>query len=901
MKKIFTLAMFVWLLVTLGADAQKLRKTWDFRNGFSSATVEALKADQAEHGADKYWRNYESDAAKFDEQHFWCASKDAKNADGFACTHNGGEEKVIPELEGLTLGFTAAKKFVVTYDGAQAANEASPNGMYPFGTDYVWLNGKNETIKFSAAVNQTIKIGLESHKNTEARGISLSTDNGTLTPKFEGNPTPTYYQDYEWELSGNDGEIATITIKSTNGCHIYYIIVGEGDEVKVTKIAYLYEGTPDATQGYIASLENTEVESIDVATTTKTAEELRAYDVVVVASNVTNAAWANILNAALSWTPIVNTSYALYDAWGLGKSVKQSENLVIINKKGHALFSGIETIDDPDSGISAIVMEGDVYAIQDLNAYFSTDVMAGIGMDGADMITAHIHNANHNAYMYVPAGNQQLMLNAITEAAGSKAEVTAAPKPSIKFEYGNMKTKVIITSSVPGARIYYTTDGSEPTQTVYSMPFWIEKEATIKACAEGNGYTRSEVAEATVVLKHQASQPIINVKQENGASIVTLESTAEGASLFYNYSASNDSTKSTKYTGPITIMKERELTAFAASQNLVASEVVTQNILVENPITFTETLAHMDAAKDPYYTKQYNMQQEGTASNTNSNSSVAYFFSWGKTKTAYPYYDTTADPISTTVDPESGDEVNVYPKNAEEKFDFENGWAIRSRGQIIVVETNISAGTTVAGDGSRDGKSVSGSYNPATVDEFEFAEQYPCTSVYLNLSEWNTNGGDPRSAMIYTTQKFKGPFAILSYISNGNGGTGPSIVFETGTDIDGDAAETEWNQIGDTCVINQGQRLYKKFIRVYDGTDEVYVRARHADGGSKAGFYDIYILGLDANSSYFTGIEQVENTEDKQNGGAAIYSLDGVRRSSMQSGLNIVVDGQGNAKKVMVK
>ena len=335
-------------------------------------------------------------------------------------------------------------------------------------------------------------------------------------------------------------------------------------------------------------------------------------------------------------------------------------------------------------------------------------------------------------------------------------------------------------------------------------------------------------------------------------------------------------------------MKERPITVFAASQDYVASELVTQNIPVESPITFTETLAHMDAAKEPYYSKQWALQEAGEASNINSNSKVAYFFSWGKTKTAYPYYDTTAEPISTSVDPETGDEVNVYPKSAEEFFDFENGWAIRSRGHVICEEITIKPGKDIG---------VGSSYNPATVDEYEFSEDYPCTDFYLNISEWNTNAGDPRSGIIYTTNKFKGPFAILSYISNGNSGTGPKVVFETGTDNEGDATETTWNVIGDTCVLNQGQRLYKKFLRVYEGTDEVYVRTRIADGGSKAGFYDIYILGLDANSPYLTGIEKVAPADKA----AAIYSLSGARQEQVKRGLNIVIDEQGNAKKVMVK
>ena len=108
MKKFFTLTMLTLMFAVTASAQSTLRKTWDFREGFSVKTVNALKADQEEFGADKYWRNYESDATKSDEQHFWNASKSAKNSDGFACTHNGGQEKVISELDGLVLGMSNA-------------------------------------------------------------------------------------------------------------------------------------------------------------------------------------------------------------------------------------------------------------------------------------------------------------------------------------------------------------------------------------------------------------------------------------------------------------------------------------------------------------------------------------------------------------------------------------------------------------------------------------------------------------------------------------------------------------------------------------------------------------------------------------------------------------------------
>ena len=298
MKKFFTLALLA-LMASVTASAQStLRKTWDFRNGFSAKTVNALKADQEEFGDSKYWRNYESDATKADEQHFWCASKDAKNADSYACTHNGGVEKVIDELDGLSLGFTAAKKFVVTYNGATYPNEFESEGgpalgePIPHGNSYVWLNGKSETIKFKAEVGQTIKIGVESHAVNrtqlgEARGISLTASGGSLD-LVSGNPVPTYYTECEWNLTGDAGTVAELTIKSTNGCHIYYIIVGDGDDPNAnkTKISYITNGDATAEPAYqaLAANEQLAVTAIDAATITTDA--LKANTVTVISPSL---------------------------------------------------------------------------------------------------------------------------------------------------------------------------------------------------------------------------------------------------------------------------------------------------------------------------------------------------------------------------------------------------------------------------------------------------------------------------------------------------------------------------------------------------------------------------------------------------------------------------------------
>ena len=117
MNKTFTLAA-LGLLLAVSANAQKVRKTWDFREGFSSATVANLYADMEQNGADgstAHWRDWEKDATqsgKFGST-FWCANTSTVNADNEAVTIVNGEEVPIPELSGLDMKGIKAKGLIL--------------------------------------------------------------------------------------------------------------------------------------------------------------------------------------------------------------------------------------------------------------------------------------------------------------------------------------------------------------------------------------------------------------------------------------------------------------------------------------------------------------------------------------------------------------------------------------------------------------------------------------------------------------------------------------------------------------------------------------------------------------------------------------------------------------------
>lgn len=901
MKRIITLAFTAMLLGLTAGNAQTLRKTWDFRTGFSQKTVNALAADQEEFGDNKYWRNYEGDATKADQEHFWCASQDAKNSQGFACTHNGGQEKVIPELEGLTLGFTAAKKFVITYNGATFPNEFESEGgpalgePIPHGNSYVWLNGKNETIKFSAEVNQTIKIGVESHAVNrsslgQARGISLTTSTGSLE-LTKGNAVPTYYTECEWELTGTEGEVAELTIKSTNGCHIYYIIVGEGDpEPEKTQVAYLTTGdaTQETTYQALSAIETLNIVPVDAATISL--ETLQPFALTVISPMLPadNSAVAT-MKELLPFLPVLNFNAQLYAAWGYGEAVASDAGGGIIQKIGHDLFSGFSADEGDyevvDEQYAMFFGEGSYDAVK-LGDYFADDDVLVVDGGNPELAAIHLHNAYHNAYLYIPASSsQKLLANAVDFVASSKSEITQAPAPKITLNYKNLNTIVSLSmasSALPKPQIFYTLDGSEPTteSTLYTEPFTLTEETIVKAVALADGYLLSSVAEATAQIFSQPATPVIASAYNDGLTAVTLTCETEGVDIWYNFNnVVNDTTKSMKYTEPLVFTLPSDLTAFAVAGQQVFSEPASQRIVVKDVIVRQDQIGLFDA---------------NAADWQNGGGSTVYYFSWGKSSQSI--YDNTQEGTTTT-DPETGKEITVYPEREYSYYvptDEEGNakdWEIMSKGQVMIWQS-LTTGSDPGNDGG---------YNPETAgDILSYA-----TIINNDIQFGGKISGEPCTGAIQSRKTWAGPFDVVTHVGTAAGGNNVGrMQVQISTD------SINWEDLGDEMVTSTTKRLWKSYTRSYDGTDEVYVRVVQNGGGSSVQIYDIYILNQGENSltlkqqydaeyeAATQGISTVASTTAMPTG---IYTLSGVRTDRMQQGLNIIVRADGTVQKVMVK
>ena len=186
------------------------------------------------------------------------------------------------------------------------------------------------------------------------------------------------------------------------------------------------------------------------------------------------------------------------------------------------------------------------------------------------------------------------------------APALAAPQPAaapvIDPNGGSFtgEQTVTITCETEGARIYYTTDGSDPTadSTLYTGAFTLTESATVKAIAVKDGCPASEIVTATFTKAEPAAAPVIdpNGGTFTGEQMVTITCETEGARIYYTTDGSDPTADSTLYTGAFTLTASATVKAVAVKDGCPASEIVTATFTKSKP-----AIVFDDVAKDAWY------------------------------------------------------------------------------------------------------------------------------------------------------------------------------------------------------------------------------------------------------------------------------------------------------------
>jgi hypothetical protein len=884
MKKIFTLSLL--LVLALTANAQ-YRKSWNFTN-WSAATITNFMADP-NWTDDEKADNYASKPATGQNCRWEIVA--TPNADGYVQANGAA----IEELTGLTYISPSTNRGLAIATNYPDCTERDGKDFGPYdGPQYLWLCGKNTNyfVIPHVELGTTIKMGIESHKFSSARGVTLYMGNdntGTALADPVDNDGNTVsggnvknYTDLTWtvpadaEATNDDGTVnLCIRCNSGGGMHIYYITVGDGDSPQVEdakKVAYFgaEDGLAYAMLSATPTIALTTVEA-------PTLESLKDFDALVIGANVT-AEQAEALKPLVAFFPIVNLNPALSDVFGMGTATPTSTNTLTIVDPTNAIFEGADEELTYAENITGVTLSD--YAKNDA-------VLAKAG----DVVAIHAHNAGRNAYYLVPndEGNEYLVTTLIPQtivaAAKTKKDVAAVGTPNITFKQEDGKSIVTITAANSKA-IYYTTDGTEPTtaSTLYSEPFELTVAATVKAFATGDGFTDSQIASKDVTIATKAAVPTIAVAREQGKSTITLACATEGVDIYYNYAGQTATTASVKYTEPFELTTPATLTVFAGEANgILASDMAQQFIGIDGINASNvrwDVMAHFNADSENWKGKGQQTDDSGAIINAN------YFFTWGKN--AGKYWDETSEQVQKTdaegnpVTDDDGNPVMTYTKALPASTYEAEGWIIKSIGQVMVWES-LNIGWNIGDTSMR---------NPDTAeDAIGVNDEEGITKDALTFGKQPSDG--PFNASLETTTKYQGPFDVIVYAGNGNEGEIPTMQIETSTD-----GET-WTKLGD---VNYSliKRNWKKTKLSYEATDEVFVRLLHTAAKSSGQIYDIYLMNNGEKSKQYAeggeidGISTVQNTT-MQN---AVYSLGGIRQQSMKRGLNIVIEN-GVARKVL--
>ena len=167
----------------------------------------------------------------------------------------------------------------------------------------------------------------------------------------------------------------------------------------------------------------------------------------------------------------------------------------------------------------------------------------------------------------------------VTKEGYTDSEVTTltigkVATPTIQQETGTHN--ISITTTTPGATIYYTIDGTTPTtsSTLYTGASEELGGKPIKAIAVKDNMINSDIGEGEIDIR--CATPVISFN--NITSMVTITCGTEGSTIHYTIDNSEPTTTSTAYTGPFSVTSPTTVKAIATHGDLDPSIVAELSI-----------------------------------------------------------------------------------------------------------------------------------------------------------------------------------------------------------------------------------------------------------------------------------------------------------------------------------
>jgi hypothetical protein len=178
---------------------------------------------------------------------------------------------------------------------------------------------------------------------------------------------------------------------------------------------------------------------------------------------------------------------------------------------------------------------------------------------------------------YTGDGNFAASTGSITEKINNPA--TAAPTFTPAVGTYSATQSVTITDSTAHAAIYYTTDGSAPTNksNVYSKAISVAATTTLKAIAIAPGLPQSPMVSGTYTISSEAATATPTFTPAAGtfsaSQNVTLADKTGGAVIYYTTDGSTPTTKSLVYSKAIAVSATMTIKAMASASGWAPSSV----------------------------------------------------------------------------------------------------------------------------------------------------------------------------------------------------------------------------------------------------------------------------------------------------------------------------------------
>ncbi len=727
--------------------------------------------------------------------------------------------------------------------------------------------------------------------------------------------------DYKYVLVGMSSDL--ITTANANGQKIIVnavnYVMGQADfgPEEDLNIAYLYtagysgycglENDPVFNNSKIAEQNATAIDITNLtADSVQVLEALQEYDLVVVSEAIDGKhKFAAQLVTLVNRVPMLNFKSFFYadGRWGVGtgnnltSKAANDGGISLINVNGEyledPLFADIAF--EEDSIIDMFIYSDPETIKKNLvqactfkeGGLFDGDEVLATATGPAGTFTAIHRHGKKNTYMLIPISYDAIFVegetnlsdnamtlinNAIDVVAATKSKVSPCATPSISQIYDNQKTYVVLATGTADASIYYTLDGTDPTEasTLYSDTIEVTADSTVvKAIAVKQGNDNSPIASAVINVYSKAADPVITVEQQDGKAVVSISCETADAVIYYNFINSTDIKAGGTYSEPLVFASPVTIYAFASGGNYVASELVAKEIEIAGLDTATlrnKKVIHFDANTDDWYWDT-----------SGGNNKVAYYM--GKSAMSqYESIDTLVNGQDTTYNYNLRQPMVFYAKNSATN-EFNDGWFLSTMGQQIQWENTVPVLLVgQGGDANYYCDKPTDLIGEVTKNHITFQSCY---------------SGEGYNAFIQTVTRYRGPFDIEVNLGNNNS-DGAQLHLAVLVSTDGE----NWTSV-DTMYVSAYKRFWTKSRTSYEGTDPVYIRVKQSGGGTKLAVYDIIV--------YNTG-EDVEGIETAKSEilRREYYNLNGIRMSApAHQGITIVrnihEDGSVSVEKVFVK